>query len=489
MKDCRRMVGIALAITIAAAGPAAATELGLRWADGRRAAPIPIERLAPESDEFYVSANALAEVLALERFWRPEARKLVLVLGERRVQVTVGTRLVLDGDNEVLLRENVLYRRGSVMLPLEFLERVLVPHLGAGARFERRELELIVGRTTGDVAAVEYEPGPDGTRVRVRLLQPVQYRAQATSRQLVRVRLEGAQIDPVALAADRPAPLVRSLRAEQSAGAALLYFELEPGAGGFLDRSDDGGRTIILDLQRGAAAGPAVATAGQAPRLRLMPDAADSLDVVVLDPGHGGFDRGARAGGLDEPDVTLQLAQALRPILERDLGVRVVLTRESDATLSAGSRAELANRAGGDVLLSLHCNAWYDPHASGFEVLYAPLVQSTAADAALASARRGVTDFVPWGVAHMPYVEQSRTLAQAVAAALESAFGGMGRGVRAADLDVVHGATMPAIAIELGFLTNADDRRRLGDHEFPAKLGAALASALRARKRTTERQP
>jgi N-acetylmuramoyl-L-alanine amidase len=280
---------------------------------------------------------------------------------------------------------------------------------------------------------------------------------------------------------------VRSLRAEQSAGAALLYFELEPGAGGFLDRSDDGGRTIILDLQRGAAA--AVATTGQAPLLRLVPAAADSLDVVVLDPGHGGFDRGARAGGLDEPDVTLQLAQALRPILERDLGVRVVLTRESDATLSAGSRAELANRAGGDVLLSLHCNAWYDPHASGFEVLYAPRVQSTAADAALASARRGVTDFEPWGVAHMPYVEQSRALAQAVAAALESEFGGMGRGVRAADLDVVHGATMPAIAIELGFLTNADDRHRLGDAEFPAKLGAALASALRTRKQATERQP
>jgi N-acetylmuramoyl-L-alanine amidase len=391
--------------------------------------------------------------------------------------------LVLDGPDEVLLREPVLYRRGAVMLPLELLERVIAPRLGDGARLDRATLDLVLGRTAGDVVGVEYEPGAAVTRVRVRLSRAFDYRAQATSRQLVRLRLDGARIDPVALAADRPAPLVRSVRAEQSGGAAVLYFELEAAAG-FADRAEDDGRTIVLDLQRGATSLPPQVSA-RTPRLRPMPRAADSLDVVVLDPGHGGFDRGARVAGVDEPDVTLALALALRPILERDLGARVVLTRDGDATLSAGSRAERANRSGGDVFVSLHCNTWFDPRARGFEVLYAPLRRSTAGDAALASMHEGVTDFVPWDVAHLPYAERSRALAQELAAALSQVLGDAGRGARAADVEVLHGATMPAVVLELGFLTNAADRAALADAGFATRVGQALVTAVTGLRRAS----
>jgi N-acetylmuramoyl-L-alanine amidase len=460
-----------------AAGVAAAAELHVRWADGRRAAPLAIERPASDSDEWYVSADALADALALERFWRPEARKLVLKVGNHRIQVTIATRLVLDGDDEVLLREPVLYRRGSVMLPLEFVERILAPRLGEGARFDRAALDLVLGRSAGDVVGIDYEPGTDATRIRIRMSHAFEYRAQATSRQLVRLRFDGAEIDPVALAADRPAPLVRSLRAEQAGTAAILYFELE-GSAGFADRSEDGGRTVIIDIQRGAAPAPPPISM-HAPSLRALGAAvADSFDVVVLDAGHGGFDRGARVAGLDEPDVTLRMAMALRPILERELGVRVVLTRDGDATLAAASRAEVANRAGADVFVSLHCNTWFDPRAHGFEVLHAPALRSTAADAVLASSRSGVTDFVPWDVAHAPWAEASRRFAADLAAALAQELGSSGRGARGADLEVLQGATMPAAVVELGFLTNADDRAAFESPDFTARVGAALVTAI-----------
>lgn len=477
---CGRVWGALVSVWVFAATASNATELHVRWADGRRAAPITIERLAPDSDEYYVSADALAEALSLERFWRPEVRKLVLKVGERRIQVTIATRLVLDGDEEVLLREPVLYRRGSVMLPLEFLERVLAPRLGEGARFERANFDLVLGLRGGDVVAIEYEPFADATRVRVRLTKSFDYEARATSRQLIRVRLEGARIDPAALVADRPAPLVRSVRAEQAGNAAILYFELEGGAG-HADRTEDGGRTIVLDLQGGSAGAIPPPISLATPSLRRMAAAPDSFDVIVLDPGHGGFDRGAHAGGIDEPDVVLRLAQAMAPILERDLGVRVVLTRDTDATLAAASRAEMANRAGGDVLVSLHCNTWFDARARGFEVLYAPPSRSTAADAAVAAHRRGGTDFVPWNVAHAPYVEASRELAQAIAAAWTQSEGSGGRGARAADIEVLQGATMPAVVLELGYLTNAEDRAAMAGADFAARVARVLVAALASR--------
>src|SRR5262249_32385839 len=157
---------------------------------------------------------------------------------------------------------------------------------------------------------------------------------------------------------DRPTPLVRSVRAEQRGADATVYFELAPDCTSFTSRTEDDGRTIVLELRRGTSPPP---VASRAPVLRDMVDASgasDGLDVVVVVPGHGGFERGARGNDLEEKNVTLDFAHALQPVLERELGVRVLLVRDGDQTLAPESRDEAANRNLGDVFLSLHCNAW-----------------------------------------------------------------------------------------------------------------------------------
>src|SRR5262249_1607336 len=153
--------------------------------------------------------------------------------------VTVDTRLVIDGDEETLLRVPVLYKRGSVMLPIEFVGRVLVPRLSGGARFDRAQLELVTGPSRADVTARDREPTPDGARVRPHVSKPLAYEAETTSKQMVRVRISDERIDPVTLAADRPAPLVRSVRAEQRGRDAALYFELDGQVAGFRRSTED----------------------------------------------------------------------------------------------------------------------------------------------------------------------------------------------------------------------------------------------------------
>jgi N-acetylmuramoyl-L-alanine amidase len=316
--------------------------------------------------------------------------------------------------------------------------------------------------------------------VLLRLARPLRYRAQSTSQEIVRVQLAGAKLDPVALADDQPAPLVRNVRAEQGEKDAAIYFQVDPSISGLQDHAEDDGRTILLTLLRGQAP-PEPRSAYVQPLIEVRDSggATDSFDLVVLDPGHGGFDRGVQAAGRLEKDVVLRLAQQVQPLLERELGVRVLLTRNSDETITPEARAEIANRLRADAFISLHCNGWYDASAHGFEVLYPVAERSPAADAAHASASRGLADFSPWDAGQMPFVARSTDLADLLQAELGRQLEMTNRGTRAAAIEVLAGATMPAVLLEVGFLTDPDEAAKIDGGEFPARLAAGLAAALR----------
>jgi len=469
---------LVLAAFLAFAAPAAgAAELRLRHADGRAGASIPLERLDSDSEESFARANDLVAALGLPRFWRPELGKLVLKVGERRIQVTVDARLVLDGEAEVLLRVPVRYARGSVWLPLEFIERVLAPALGAGTRLDRGERVLTLGAGRSDVAGIEYERAlGGGTRIKIRCVRPFQHRTRTTSPEMLRVQLENARVDPVELAADAPAPMVVSVRAEQGDRDATLYFRLAADCDGFTAMRAEDDRLIVLELIRRSPPATAGIAPARAPRMPELSAASDSFDVLVLDPGHGGRDPGVRAGGAVEKDAMLALAYALQPRLERELGVRVILAREDDDTVPAERRAEIANRARGDLALALHADADFGRQSRGFEIVHAPVPPGS--DARFGTAR--IADFRPWRETQGDFAAQSRRFAEALQAALENRLPVPNRGVRASDLLTLRGYAMPVVSLEVGFLTNGDDVEALASPDFAAALAAGIAAAIRS---------
>lgn len=456
--------------------PARAAELVLRRVDGRNLPSLALERLEADSEEFYVSANGLAVALEIERFWRPETRKLVFRVGDRRIQVTVDTRLVIDGSDDVLLHVPVRYLQGSIWVPLEFLDRVLVPALGEGARFDRRTLELALGFDASDVLGIDYGSQAE-PQIRIRLARPLQYRAQVTSREIVRVQLFDARIDAVALAADRPAAFVRSVRAEQRRKEAAVYFEVDAATSGFRDETTDGGRTVLLTLLR-ADTTPDVLVPSRDVALPELTPVADSLDILVLDAGHGGYDTGVRGRNLNEKDVTLRICRELRPRLERALGMRVVLVRNDDQSLTAERRAEIANRARGDLLVSVHCNGWYDENASGFEILYPPSAVD-AAEQELAPGHYRTADFRPWNTAQRDFAGRSQVFAEALQVELGRRLAVENRGARQAQVDVLRGVAMPAVLLEIGFLSNPIEAAMLNSDELVESLAESLAAAVR----------
>jgi len=193
---------------------------------------------------------------------------------------------------------------------------------------------------------------------------------------------------------------------------------------------------------------------------------------VVIDPGHGGEDVGTRGrGGALEKDITLAMARQLQTSLERQLGVRVLLTRDRDVNVPIDSRTAMANNNKAGLYLSLHANASTAGGVRGAEVWTLDLAEYR--DRARGAGGRGtavalvgggsrIIEAVPWDMAQIPYVVRSATVGRILLRHLGDAGVPLrSRSVQEVPLRGLVGANMPAVLLELGFLTNSRNARRL----------------------------
>jgi N-acetylmuramoyl-L-alanine amidase len=205
----------------------------------------------------------------------------------------------------------------------------------------------------------------------------------------------------------------------------------------------------------------------------------------VIDPGHGGDDRGDRGrSGTLEKDITLAVSRRLKTLIETRLGIRVLMTRENDRTVGLDERAALANNNKADIFLSLHTNASFSAGLKGTEVYYLNLDRyADEARRAAASDRQLLPVFgggerdieiVQWDLAQSRHVEQSAVLASAIEADLRSKVQMAPHSIQRAPLRVLVGANMPAVLVELGYLSNGEQERQLASDAFQVTLSQAL---------------
>ena len=205
--------------------------------------------------------------------------------------------------------------------------------------------------------------------------------------------------------------------------------------------------------------------------------------LVVLDPGHGGEDVGAKGpAGESEKEITLAVARATAARLQA-AGVTARLTREGDEAVSLTDRTALANRLQAAVFLSIHVNASPARGAHGAETYYMSVDASDpqAAQAAArenASAAPDTVQLILWDLAHVANLNSSARLARGVQERLDALQGIRDRGIRQAPFVVLTGATMPSALVEVGFLSNAQEASRLLAHDTQEDVAAALAEAI-----------
>jgi N-acetylmuramoyl-L-alanine amidase len=211
---------------------------------------------------------------------------------------------------------------------------------------------------------------------------------------------------------------------------------------------------------------------------------------IVIDPGHGGHDPGARAGGLSEAELVLDIALRLEKLLARVPGVDVVLTRRTDDYVALQERTAIANREGADLFLSIHANASGNRQARGIETYFLNFATSlsTAAVAARENAASGQTmgalpDVVKT-IALNNKLDESRDFATFVQRAMIDKVRGANKtvrdlGVKQAPFVVLIGAAMPSVLAEISFLTNVQEAKLLKGSAYRQRIADALFDAVR----------
>ena len=220
--------------------------------------------------------------------------------------------------------------------------------------------------------------------------------------------------------------------------------------------------------------------------------------LVVIDAGHGGADPGAIGpSGVREKDVTLAIARDLARLLRADPGIEVRMTRDRDTLIALRDRPTLANRWRGGtpgharpaLFISVHANAHRDPGARGFETYF--LSEAVTEDARRVAAmenaaerfegraaRASALSFILDDLRRNLHLRESAAWAETVQHRLAAVHPGPARGVKQAGFLVLDGARMPAVLVEVGFITNRSEERLLTERSTQLALADTLAAAI-----------
>ncbi len=400
-----------------------------------------------------------------------------LRIGSDRLRFEAGRSFVGVGSRDRLLASPAIRLGGEWFVPLDFVSRVLFDLLPRGTRFDEPTRTLAVGGGYPRLQ-VDVRPRPGATRIELATDPPVRTDLEETGRGLQVVI--HAPFLATAFVGEAPEDGVVE-RVDLRQGEETYFLEIATGRnfGRLLQEREQGRLTLDLirtGVRAESGAGILPPLPGSGPGRDPAPGDPGrprEIRTVALDPGHGGPDRGVvgPSGVLVEKDIALEVAFALRRILEDERGFEVVLTRETDREVGLDDRAAMANAARADLLISLHLNASPSPASSGSLVYHhSPIV--------VGRPRRGeAVRFVAWEQSQASVAPASQALAGALAATLAE-MEIPAAGVADAPVRVLAAAAMPAVQVELGFVTSEADRAALARPDFPQQAARAVAEGI-----------
>ena len=213
--------------------------------------------------------------------------------------------------------------------------------------------------------------------------------------------------------------------------------------------------------------------------------------MVVIDPGHGGADRGAQVKeGLFEKEITLLVARKLRWILQTRSGLNAVLSRYEDQTVSLEERAVKANAAGADLLVSIHLGNWThggESRSYTYVNKEAKAEFSTEAGQSVGVGEANRIQFLPWERVQVLSLNRSIQLAGLIQAELNRSINGGDASLsyRRAPLKLLSSLAMPAVLVEIGNIREPAFQHAIIDDQFQTAVASGVVAAIEKYYRTT----
>jgi N-acetylmuramoyl-L-alanine amidase len=234
-------------------------------------------------------------------------------------------------------------------------------------------------------------------------------------------------------------------------------------------------------------------TGAAGPPPGISPPPAKGIRTIIIDPGHGGLEVGAKGKfGTLEKDITLAISQKLKAVIERNLAFHVELTRDKDINVSLEDRASIANNHRAELFISIHANSSYRRNASGSETFFLSLNASDEDARRLAYLENNSADLdrpidneskdeimmILWDMAQSAYIKQSQRLAEIIQDELNSLLGTKDRGIKQAPFKVLTGVASPAVLVEVAFISNPQEERELVREDFQQNVAQAIYRGL-----------
>jgi N-acetylmuramoyl-L-alanine amidase len=426
----------------------------------------------------------------------PAEESYTLRIGDTDVILGVGSAVITVGDKIASLSQPPTLGDAGLQVPLDFLTRTWGDLAGYAFDWRPEQQRLTVGRRTARElnVALDVVNLQGMTTVVLQFDAPPRYRLRELPGS-VAVEMLGDRLalPPAPPQVDNPLVLGVQIAPERvqltlAPGAELESYVLENPF------------RLVFDVHQPAAVAAPTAPPSYAP-IDLP-----GIRTLVIDPGHGGTETGAvgASGGL-EKDLTLLLAQALAARVQQRLPVRVVLTRNDDVNLPFDTRTAIANQNKADLFISIHLNSSLGSGATGAET-YFLASRATDSRAALAAETenlappaaagteprdtpRDIQDdlqLILWDLAQAHHLAESQRFAGLVQGELNAALQLKDRGVKQAPFRVLMGAAMPAVLVELGFLSNPEEEKKLQDPAYRGELADALVRAIARYKELVE---
>ena len=465
----------------------------------------------------YGSLRDLAGGFSLGMYENKIANKLELSRGSVRLKVSGGNPFVTLTDqtgrrSTYQLPREVLHAAGAFFVPLDPFLPLFERVSGRSSMLDRTGGIIRVSDTvptTVDIPTLSFEPKANGLVIRIHAKRPLSdFESWLRQDGWLYVTIAGAMADTQAINSLSAGDMVRRVVAIQSPGSVQLTFKLAGKVAASEILRDEHSNDVLVSIR----------TPGDEDKVLLEKKRREiqseletqrkrwKLDVIVIDPGHGGHDTGTiGVGKTREKDITLKIGVKLGKLIEKQMkDVKVVHTRKDDRFVELDRRGQIANEADGKLFISIHCNSLKRKPSPtrGFEVyLLRPGRTQEAIDIAeqenaVIELEEGYREryqelteenFILVTMAQSAYLKSSEIFADVLQEEMEDHLAIPNRGIRQAGFYVLVGAAMPKVLVETAYLSNHEDERFLKSDKGQNQIAEALLKAIERYKAEYEK--
>ncbi len=404
---------------------------------------------------------------------------LTIRSGNARLVVTKNSALISYNDQIILLPNPILRENDRWLAPMEFLSLGLTRMTGTEFRYRPGTSRIFADNVEAPELEMNAQSLGPITRLTIRCAAPISLNLKREDQRAI-LSIDRSPVDPVAEHLDHRDRLVRTIVFDDSDGDSRIVLETTPDVADIRVTPANNNRVYFVDMVRkGEPITAAPPPAAEAPAaIAAKPDVLPSerkVRVIVIDPGHGGMDSGAKSAGTSEKDFTLALARKLRMAIQARLGATVLLTRDADIALDNEGRSAVANNNQANLFISLHAGYSVNKLDAGSSIF---VMKEDFGNAFADAAASRDQLFLPWYLGYRTHRQAGAAAANILQEELSKAIPGWKFPVRAAPLAVLSSTTMPSVMIEVGNLNNSVNAQTLMENGFQVRFAAAVVDAI-----------